>query len=169
MPPDIRNAQAYIACLEAEGCLVNLSGDYSYMSSGYYLSQDLETEGRNIRPACKEVMDAYVVPLFLEKAKLAGLPIPTYYITNDYFEPPVVVDTINPFMDRYSVVLKEGRRDAVTASLTRNYTYAVCCQELPPGARVNRFNAVLGWGAYRPGTGIWPRRYGMSSEYHWPR
>jgi hypothetical protein len=138
-------AEHHIAYLEGQDCLVNLAGDYHYLSAGYYLSQDLENQGKNIHPTPREVMDAYIVPLFLEKARLAELPIPTYYITNDYFEPPVVVDAVNPFMMRQSIVRKEGHQERVTKSLTRNYTYAICCQVLPVEARVADFRAALGW------------------------
>jgi hypothetical protein len=98
-------------------------------------------------------LDAYIVPLCLEKARLAGLKIPPYYITNDFFEPPVIVDSINPFMSRQSIVLKVGHQERVSKSLTRNFTYAICCQELPAGARIGYFRAVLGgsvWQRYRP-------------------
>ena len=89
-----------IAYFEREDCYVNLAGDYEYLTSGYYASRDLEVSGRQVYPTCKEVLDSYIVPLFLGKARLAGLLVPEFYITNDYFEPPVIVDTINPFMKR---------------------------------------------------------------------
>jgi hypothetical protein len=135
----------HIAFFERQDCLVNLAGDYHYLSAGYYLSQDLEDQGKDIHPTPKEAIDGYTVPLFLEKAKLAELPVPSYYITNDYFEPPVVVDAVNPFMVRQSIVRKEGHQDRVARSLTRNYTYAICCQVIPDDARVADFRAVLGW------------------------
>jgi hypothetical protein len=144
---DGHNSKGNMVYLEGESCLVNLVGDYRYLTTGYYSSQDLECAGKTVHPTCKEVMDAYIVPLFLEKAKLAGLPVPTYYITNDYFEPPVVVDSVNPFMTRHSVVRKAGHQERVAKSLTRNYTYAICCQVPPPEARLGEFRAVLGWSA----------------------
>jgi len=134
-----------LAYCEKDDCLINLAGDYEYMTLGYYVSQDLEVGGKQVHPTCKETLDSYVVPIFLEKARLSGLPVPDFYITNDYFEPPVVVDTINPFMSRQSIVLKAGHQERVSKSLTRNYTYATCCQELPPGSQVKHFRAVLGW------------------------
>jgi hypothetical protein len=127
-----------------EACWVNLSGEYQYLADGYYVSQDLEVTGASVHPTCKEILDAFIVPLFLEKARLAGLPVPVYYITNDYFEPPVLVDSMNPFMSRSSIVLKQVSQESVSRSLTRNYTYAICCQVLPPGSRVGQFRAVLG-------------------------
>jgi hypothetical protein len=135
----------YIGLFEEENCLVNLAGYYGYLESAYYASQELVAEGKDIHPTCREILDAYVVPLFLEKAKLSDLPVPEYYITNGYFEPPVIVDSMNPFMSRQSVVLKNGHQERVAKSLTRNFTYAICCQELPPGAKIMTFHSVLGW------------------------
>jgi len=50
------------------------------MSSGDYTSQDLEAMDKSVCPTCKEILDGYIVPLFLEKARLAGLKISSYYI-----------------------------------------------------------------------------------------
>lgn len=125
--------------------LVNLAGNYDYLSDGYYLSQDKEIAGHAIRPTCKEMLDAYVPPLFLEKAKLAGVPVPDYYISNGYFEPPVIVDPINPFTLKGRIVWKPGKAKSIAKSLTRNFTYAICCQEIPEGSTITRFRSVLGW------------------------
>jgi hypothetical protein len=126
------------------GFFVNLAGDYNYIETAYYVSQDIEAEDRPVHPTCKEMLDAYVPPLFLEKARLAGIPVPNYYVTNDFFEPPVIVDTVNPFMYRQMVVLKGGMQRRVAKSLTRNFTYAICCQELPERAKVAYFRTVMG-------------------------
>ena len=134
----------YVAYHPEGDFLVNLAGDYNYIEAAYYISQDLETGGHTVHPTCREMLDAYVPPLFLEKARLAGLPVPNYYVTNDIFEPPVIVDTINPFMYRQMVVLKRGMQRRVAKSLTRNFTYAICCQDLPERARVGYFRAVMG-------------------------
>jgi len=141
----LRRPNQFIARLVDSGGLINLAGNYDYLSSGYYLSQDCENSGRSIHPTCMEMLDAYVPPLFLEKARLAGAPVPEYYISNGYFEPPVIVDPINPFTLRGRVVLKSGRAHTIAKSLTRNFTYAVCCQEIPEGAKVAYFRSVLGW------------------------
>ncbi len=128
-----------------ESCHVNLAGRYEYLELPYYVSQDFENDGKSVHPTCKEMLDAYVVPLFLERAKLAGLPVPEYYITNGYFEPPVIVDSINPFMSRSRIVTKMSQQKSVSKSLTRNFTYAATVQEIPPDAKVETFRCVLGW------------------------
>jgi hypothetical protein len=54
------------------------------------------------------------------------------------------VDSMNPFMSPSSIVLKPNSQERVSRSLTRNNTYAICCQVLPPGSRVGQFRARLG-------------------------
>lgn len=139
-----------LARVTDSGTLVNLAGNYDYLSDGYYLSQDYENDSQSIRPSCREMLDAYVPPLFLEKARLAGIDVPEYYISNGYLEPPVIVDPINPFTLKGRIVWKSGRAKSIARSLTRNYTYAVCCQEIPEGGQVAYFRSVLGW-ALQPG------------------
>jgi hypothetical protein len=135
----------YIATYLPDKALVNLAGNYNYMERGYYASQDHELEGRTIFPTCQEMIDAYVPPLFLEKARLAGFAIPEFYISNSYFEPPVIIDPINPFMIKSRIVHEPGREHSIARSMTRNFKYAMCCQVLPPGSRVIYFRTVLGW------------------------
>ena len=138
-------SQSYVAYHYEEDAFVNLAGDYDYLEMPYYVSLDYEMSGKSIFPTSKQMLDAYVTPIFLAKAKASGLPIPEWYITNSYFEPPVVVDPINPFMTRSRKVLKSGRESSVARSMTRNFTYAMCCQELPAGSQVAYFRSVLGW------------------------
>jgi len=149
----------YLAFLSDEECYLNLSGNYNYLEWPYYVSQDMENDRRKVIPSCREMLDAYVTPVFLEKAKLNGLAVPGFYITNGYFEPPVIVDTVNPFMHRTSIVLKAGHQERVAKSLTRNFTYSVCCQEIPPDSQIKYFRSVLGWSI--------SRRFRESSAKFW--
>jgi hypothetical protein len=142
---ELARARNYVAWYPTGGYHINLAGDYDYLEYAYYVSQDYGNDGMEIHPDCREMLDAYVPPLFLEKARLAGLSVPEYYISNGYFEPPVIIDPINPFMIKSRIVLKSGREQSIARSMTRNYTYAICCQELPSRARIARFRSVLGW------------------------
>lgn len=130
----------------AEGkCFLNLAGNYNYMELPYYYSQDYENADSPIYPTCEEMLDAYIPPLFLEKAKRAGLKVPVYYISNGYFEPPMLIDPVNPFLVKSAIVRKPGREKSVAKSMTRNYTYAICCQEIKENSRIVYFRSVLGW------------------------
>jgi len=135
----------HVAWYELGNCYLNLFGDYDYLDHSYYVSQEYENRGAHILPTCKEMLDAYIPPIFLEKAKRANISVPEHYISNGYFEPPVIVDPINPFMLKSRVVLKPGREKSIAKSMTRNYTYAICCQKLDTGDEVVKFRSVLGW------------------------
>ncbi len=143
-PPSRDAARRYIARLKTGNGYVNLCGNYNYLEHGYYASQELEMSGERVAPTCKQMLDAYITPLMLQKARESGIRVPDHYITNGYFEPPAIVDTINPFMYRHSLVLKQGHVDRVARSLTRNFKYAICCQEIPVDAKVGFFRQVLG-------------------------
>jgi hypothetical protein len=136
---------SYLAWYEPLASFINLAGDYDYLESAYYESQRCEAEGIAVVPTCKDMIDAYVPPIFLEKARHAGIAVPSSYISNGFFEPPVIIDPINPFMIKSRIVWKNGADESIAKSMTRNFTYAICCQEIPPGARIRYFRSVLGW------------------------
>ncbi len=130
----------------AEGeCYLNLSGNYNYLEQPYYQSQDYENGGMAIHPACEEMLDAYITPLFLEKARRVGIKVPEYYLSNGYYEPPVIIDPMNPFILKSAIVYKPGRQKAIAKSMTRNFTYSFCCQEIKSSSGVAYFRSVLGW------------------------
>lgn len=139
LPPPLPPGEPWLG-----GARVNLSDGCRYLEEGYYQSQALEMLGQEVIPGTADMLDAQVVPLALARARLAGIPTPEHYISNGYFDPPALVDPINPFMSGHALVLRAGRRDQVARSLTRNYTYAICCQELPEGGRISTFRLVLG-------------------------
>jgi len=135
----------FIASCKDHDYQLNLVGKYDYMESPYFISQELEAAGIEVHPSCKEMLDAYITPILLEKAKTQGIPIPSYYISNGYFEPPVIIDPINPFMIKSRTVIAANNIEKISRSMTRNFTYAICCQELPHDAVIKRFRSVLGW------------------------
>ena len=128
---------------------INLSGQYDFMEFSYYISQEMENAGLKVHPTCKEMLDAYITPILLEKAGAGGVAVPAFYISNGYFEPPVIIDPINPFMIKSRTVISSKNTDAIAKSMTRNYTYAICCQELPQDSKVRKFRSVLGWSIQR--------------------
>lgn len=133
--------------LRADAVFVNLEGDYSYLSDGYYRSMEAEHEGLRAVPTCEEALDAYVVPLALAKAAAAGIRTPEWEIANDTLttiKPPLIAYPVNPFQDEGQVItdipgLAEGIK-----SLTMTGKYAVVCQRMPPDSRVDTLRLVLG-------------------------
>jgi hypothetical protein len=133
--------------LRAQGVFVNLEGDYTYLSDGYYRSMEAEHEGLLALPSPQEAIDAYVVPLALTKAQAAGIPIPNWEISNDStttIEPPLVVYPINPFQDEGIFIADAAGLDEAIKSLTMSNKYAVVCQDMQPDSRVDTLRLVLG-------------------------
>jgi hypothetical protein len=125
--------------------LANLEGNYGYLEEGYYRSLDLEDAGEQVIPTTAEALDAYVVPIALVRAAEHGLTVPSFEVVTDRFPPPpLMAYPINPFSSR-GVRLED--RDAVEAhrrGLTYTGKYAVLCQRLPEGCRVDTLRVVLG-------------------------
>lgn len=133
--------------LRADAVFVNLEGDYSYLSDGYYRSMEAEHEGNRPLPTCEEALDAYVVPLALAKAKAAGIPTPEWEIANDTsttIRPPLIAYPVNPFQDEGQVITDTAGLAEGIKSLTMTGKYAVVCQRMPPDSRVDTLRLVLG-------------------------
>ncbi len=145
---------------------VELSGNYEYLTEGYYRCQDAELQGYDrVIPRCIDALDAYVVPVALEKAHLAGIPIPEWYLTNEYFPPPAVVYGVNPFTRKFAVVFTEEERDRAAKQLTWNYKYTICCQRITSEVEIIEFAMVDGRTA-RPDMAEMARR--VHDVFHLP-
>lgn len=122
-----------------------LHGDYEYLSEGYYACLSAELEGLEPIPTCADVLDAYVVPLALIRVEKAGLPIPTWYLSNEYFAPPAILYGVNPFARNHAVVLNQEQCEDAARSISRNGKFVMCCQEITHDAQLVEFEQVLGW------------------------
>jgi len=122
-----------------------LSGDYEYLTEGYYRCLDAEfAPGASPMPTCADALDAYVVPIALEKASKAGLPVPDWVLTNEYFPVPAVCYGVNPFSRKYAVVRTEAEREAAARQLTWNMKYTICCQRITEATQIAEFRMVCG-------------------------
>lgn len=123
---------------------VDLSGDWSYLSEGYYRILEAELAGDGVLPTPADALDAYVVPIAVDKAARGDLAVPECRLVMDRLEPPVLAYPVNPFSDRMELVLPEDDAKAKLASLTRNGTYATLCQRLPADYRIDVVRVLLG-------------------------
>jgi len=125
--------------------VANLSGDYTYLTDGYYLSLDAEQGGLNVLPTTAEALDAYVVAIAMEKARMAGIPVPEHQIITDRFPaPPLMAYPINPFTLTGELLLDAAAIEARRKGLTYTGKYAVLVQPLPADYRVDMLRLVLG-------------------------
>lgn len=115
------------------------------MLAGYYDSLDAELGGERVLPTTEEALDAYVVPIAMEKAQQAGVPVPEYEIVTDkLLPPPVMVYPINPFMDQGALVTEAEHAEKQRKALSMTGKYAVICQRLVGDYRVDVARVVLG-------------------------
>jgi hypothetical protein len=122
-----------------------LSGNYEYLTDGYYACQDAELSGAaDVMPTCADALDAYVVPIALEKAAKAGVAVPDWVLTHEYFPVPAVCYGVNPFSRRFAVVRDESEREAAAKQLTWNFKYTMCCQRISVATEIAEFRMVGG-------------------------
>ncbi len=125
--------------------VANLAGDYTYLTSGYYVSLDAELAGLKVLPTTAEALDAYVVPIAMLKARLAGIPVPEHLIVTDRFPPPpMLAYPINPFSSKGELILDNETLEARRKGLTYTGKYAVLAQLLPSDQRIDVVRLVMG-------------------------
>ena len=125
--------------------VANLSGDYTYLTDGYYASLDAERAGLNVLPTTSEALDAYVAAIAMEKARLADLPVPEHQIVTDRFPPPpLMVYPLNPFTLAGELLQDAAAIEARRKGLTYTGKYAVLAQGLPADYRLDVLRLVLG-------------------------
>ncbi|MCA9837799.1 MAG: RimK-like ATPgrasp N-terminal domain-containing protein [Trueperaceae bacterium] len=121
-----------------------MAGDYYYMSEAYYQLLEAELAAQPVLPTTADTLDAYVVPLALEKAKLAKFPVPEYRLVVDKLPTGVLAYSVNPFSEKMQVISEGDDLTAKLNSLSRTGKYAVCCQQLPADYRMDVLRCVLG-------------------------
>lgn len=124
---------------------LNLSGDYAYLSAGYYASLDAELAGERMLPTPEEALDAYVVPILADKARRAGIAVPDVTLVTDRFPPPPFFAwPVNPFSVKGELILDDASLAARRGGLTYAGKYAVACQRLPGDYRLDTARVVVG-------------------------
>lgn len=123
----------------------NLSGDYSYLNSGYYHSLDAELASLGVIPTSQEILDAYVVPLAMEKARIHELAIPHYEIITDKLPPPpMMAYPINPFFSTGELITEKENLEQRRKALSMTGKYAVLCQKLEGDYRIDVVRCIMG-------------------------
>lgn len=124
--------------------IFNMLGDYTYLTEGYYISLDEELNNTVISPTSEEALDAYIVPLAMEKAKLNDIPIPDYEIFSDKIIPPVIAYPMNPYTSKFEIVNENDDLKRKFNAVTMSGKYATLCQKLPNDYRIDVIRSVLG-------------------------
>ncbi|MDD1696093.1 MAG: RimK-like ATPgrasp N-terminal domain-containing protein [Methanoregula sp.] len=123
-----------------------ISENYSYKTETYYSILHHELEGKNVRPSSRVILDAYVVPLCLERAKRGGIPVCDWGISQGYVPLPVIVYGLNYFAttSEFFVVQDNTRAKEVIKHITNTGKYPFCYQKLEEGATIHSCIGIFG-------------------------
>lgn len=124
--------------------LFHMAGDYYYMSEAYYQLLEAELAAQAVLPTTAATLDAYVVPIALEKARQAQFPIPDYRLVVDKLPTGVLAYSVNPFSEKMQLISEGDDLSTKLNSLSRTGKYAVCCQALPEDYRIDIIRCILG-------------------------
>jgi len=135
-----------LAVVEWDHAYHVIAEDYSYKTEAYYTILEHELAGEDIRPSSRSVLDAFVVPVCLERAKLAGIPVMEWGISQAYVPLPAILYGLNYFAtasDFFVVQDNEQAKDVVK-HITNKGKYPFCYQKLGDGATIHTCTAVFG-------------------------
>jgi hypothetical protein len=123
-----------------------VSENYSYKTESYYSILHLEMDKRPVQPSSSSVLDAYVVPICLERAHLAGIPVCEWGISQGYAPLPSILYGLNYFATAsdYAVVRDNETVKEVVKHITNKGKYPFCYQKLDEGAEIASCVAVFG-------------------------
>jgi hypothetical protein len=123
-----------------------ISENYSYKTEPYYSILRHELEGKVVQPSSSAVLDAYVVPICLERARLAGIPVCEWGISQGYVPLPSIIYGLNYFADtsEYCIVNNEVQAKEAVRHITNMGKYPFCYQKLPDDATISTCISVFG-------------------------
>ena len=129
-----------------EGVTHVVSENYSYKSDTYYTILSQEMKGVAIAPTSQSVLDAGVVPICLEKARLAGIRVCEWGISHSYVPFPALLYGINYFASSsdYHPVAGPDETKAAIKHVTNCGKYPFCYQGLGDGDYIHRVHSVFG-------------------------
>ena len=116
---------------------INLTNDYRYLKTGYYVSLHAEVLGNNVIPSCENIIDSSRTPILLLRAARAKIPTLPFLVTDSVKKImsevgfPVVVFAVNPFIhEGYQIAKNKSALYRAMKSLGMNYKFTVCAQPL---------------------------------------
>jgi hypothetical protein len=123
-----------------------INESYFYKTEPYYTIVKSEYEGIKTVPSSSDVLDAYIVPICMEKAKLAEIPICDWVISYQYISLPAVVYGLNYFStpSDYFVVKDVIEAKKVIKHVTNLGKYPFCYQKITDGASVVKCVSIFG-------------------------
>ena len=132
--------------VERDGIVHVVAEEYFYKTESYYTILSHEIRGIPVAPGSSAVLDAYIVPLCLERAGSAGIPVADCTISNSCAQYPAVLYGLNYFASssEYTVVRDSAPGKETIRHITNNGKYPFCYQRLAEGENIERHVAIFG-------------------------
>jgi hypothetical protein len=123
-----------------------ISEDYSYKTEPYYTILQHEIDGKTVRPSSRSVLDAFVVPICLEKLKCVGIPVCEWGISQAYVPFPSILYGLNYFATSsdYFVVSDNDQAKETIKHITNKGKYPFCYQKIDTNSTIHTCTAIFG-------------------------
>jgi hypothetical protein len=123
-----------------------ISENYYYKTEPYYTILRHELEGKRVEPGSSAVLDAYVIPICLSRASLAGIPVCEWGISQAYVPLPALLYGLNYFSTTldYFIVNDNDKAKDVIKHITNNGKYPFCFQKYPEGSEIYTCTTIFG-------------------------
>jgi hypothetical protein len=123
-----------------------VSDNYFYKSETYYRIVQNEIEGNTAIPSSKEVIEAFVIPICLEKARINQIPVCSWEISYSYAPLPAIAYGIHYYSDpaEYSILRENEVAREVIQHITNHGKYPFCYQPIGESAEVFPIVSIFG-------------------------
>lgn len=132
--------------LNRNGTVYIINESYFYKTEPYYTIVQNEFEGIRTVPSSSAVLDAYIVPICLEKARMAGIPVCEWVVSYAYITLPAIVYGLNYFStpSEHFVVKDFTSAKKAIKHVTNYGKYPFCYQKISDEAEVAVYNSIFG-------------------------
>ncbi|MCX8207340.1 MAG: RimK-like ATPgrasp N-terminal domain-containing protein [Methanothrix sp.] len=132
--------------LNKNGTVYIINENYFYKTEPYYTIVQNEFEGIRTVPSSSAVLDAYIVPICLEKARMAGIPVCEWVVSYAYITLPAIVYGLNYFStpSEHFVVKDFTSAKKAIKHVTNYGKYPFCYQKISDEAEVAVYTSIFG-------------------------
>jgi len=119
---------------------------YFYKTEPYYTILSLEYRGEVVKPSSRAVLEAYVIPVCLERVRARGIPVCDWGISQAYVPLPALIYGLNYYATNaeYAVVRDNSAAKERIRHITNNGKYPFCFQKFPEGGEIAEYTAIFG-------------------------
>jgi len=135
-----------IHVVDRDGMVYLVSENYSYKSEAYYSILSMEIKGQRVAPDTRSILDAFIVPICLERARLEKIPVAEYAISQSCIPAPAVIYGLNYFActSHFEVLHEDDQARERVRHVTNNGKYPFCSQRMGEGSRIERAVSIFG-------------------------